>query len=155
MAPPSGGAKIDWAQRDLRNRQLGLEGEKLVVEYEVHELRQAGREDLANQVRHVALYDSAAGFDVASFFLDGRSKRIEVKTTEGPASAPFFISLNEVRAGREDVQSFVIYRVFEHKSGAKSVKFFELLGDPELNCSLVAVSFRAHPGASKEQGIEE
>ncbi|SPK74001.1 protein of unknown function [Cupriavidus taiwanensis] len=136
---------VDWAERDLRNRQLGLQGEKLVLQHEIDLLRAADREDLAAQIRHVALYDSAAGFDIASFWPDGRPKRLEVKTTQGPASTPFYISVNEVLASREYADSYFIYRVFDHRLGAEQAKFFELSGDVELSCGLVPITFRAYP----------
>ncbi|CAG2132144.1 hypothetical protein LMG31506_00974 [Cupriavidus yeoncheonensis] len=142
---------IDWAERDLRNRQLGLHGEKLVLKYEIDMLRAAGRPELADQVRHEALYDSAAGFDIASFRPDGRSKRIEVKTTQGPASTPFFISINEVLASREYADSYFIYRVFGQQPGAEQVKFFELPGDVEISCGLQPTTFRAYPHDEIEQ----
>jgi len=137
---------VDWAARDLRNRQLGLQGEKLVLQYEVSALTSAGRADLAAQVQHVALVDSAAGFDIASFHSDGRPKRIEVKTTQGPAATPFYISMNEVRASREWAESFSIYRVFNLQPDSEHVSFFELPGDVELSCGLVPINFRAIPG---------
>lgn len=139
---------VDWAARDLRNRQLGLQGEKLVLQYEVNALRAAGRADLADQVRHVALTDCAAGYDIASFHADGRLKRIEVKTTQGPASTPFYISMNEVLVSREGMGTFSIYRVFDHEGSSPLVRFFELEGDVEATCGLEPVSFRAVPGAS-------
>lgn len=141
---------VDWAARDERNRHLGLQGEKLVLQYEVATLTAAGRADLAAAVQHIALVDSAAGFDIASFQPDGRSKRIEVKTTQGPASTPFYISLNEVRASRDAADSFSIYRVFDLRPDSQSVSFFELPGDVELSCGLVPVSFRATPVAIKD-----
>ncbi|WP_374538583.1 DUF3427 domain-containing protein [Chitinimonas taiwanensis] len=141
---------IDWAERDLRNRQLGLQGEKLVLQYEMDALIAAGRADLAARVRHVALVDAAAGFDIESFRPDGSPKRIEVKTTQGTASTPFYISLNEVLASRNDASSYSIYRVFDYRPDSAQVRFFELLGDVELSCGLEPVSFRAYPGNGVE-----
>lgn len=141
---------VDWAARDLRNRQLGLRGEQLVLRYEQEALKAAGRPDLAAQVQHVALVNCAAGYDIASFHMDGTPKRIEVKATQGPAETPFYISINEVLTSREDPASFSIYRVFDLEHDAEQVKFYELRGDVELSCSLQAVSFRAFPGADTE-----
>ncbi|WP_408599756.1 DUF3427 domain-containing protein [Pseudomonas sp. PLMAX] len=141
---------VDWAIRDLRNRELGGRGEKLVLDYEVDTLRAAGLAELAEQVRHVALYNSAAGFDIASFQLDGSPKRIEVKTTEGPESTPFYISANEVRVSSNHPESYVIYRVFNLRPENVQVQFFELPGNVEESCGLDPVSFRAYPGRSSE-----
>lgn len=139
-------ANVDWVERDIRNRHLGLQGEKLVLKHEIDELRLAGRDDLAERVRHVALYDSTAGFDIESFDIDGTPKLIEVKTTQGPKSTPFFISRNELSVSRAFPESYVIYRVFSHSAAASQVNFFELKGDVERSCGLVPVSFQAFPG---------
>lgn len=145
----STGGEVDWAARDLRNRQLGLQGERLVLKYEISTLEAAGQLSLAEKVQHVALTDCAAGFDIASFHVDGRPKRIEVKATQGPASTPFYISMNEVLASRDDMSCFSIYRVFGLKADSEQVQFFELEGDVEDHCGLDPVSFRATPGANQ------
>lgn len=139
------GVEIDWAARDLRNRQLGLQGEKLVLLYEISALQAAGRSDLAAQVRHVAITDCTAGYDIASYYADGRPKRIEVKTTQGSASTPFYISMNEVLASRDGTASYSVYRVFDFNAGSRRVRFFELEGDVEESCGLEPVNFRAIP----------
>lgn len=139
------GDEVDWAARDLRNRQLGLQGEKLVLQYEIRVLQAAGRSDLADQVRHVALTDCTAGYDIASYHLDGRPRRIEVKTTQGSASTPFYISMNELRASRDGSGNFSIYRVFDFSTGNSRIRFFELEGNVEETCGLEPVNFRATP----------
>lgn len=143
------GDDVDWAARDLRNRQLGLQGEKLVLLHEISTLKAAGRSDLADQVRHVAITDCTAGFDIASYYADGRPKRIEVKTTQGSASTPFYISMNEVLASRDGTAGFSIYRVFDFNAASTRVRFFELEGDVEETCGLEPVSFRATPSAAE------
>lgn len=141
--------EVDWAARDLRDRQLGLQGEKLVLQHEISALQAAGRSDLADQVQHVAITDCTAGYDIASFHADGRPKRIEVKTTQGSASTPFYISLNEVLASRDGTASFSIYRVFDFTAGGSRVRFFELEGNVEETCGLEPVNFRATPRAGQ------
>lgn len=145
----STGVEVDWAARDLRNRQLGLQGEKLVLQYEISTLKAAGRSDLADKVQHVALTDCTAGYDIATFHVDGRAKRIEVKATQGSATTPFYISMNEVLASRDNVSSFSIYRVFGLTADSEQIQFFELEGDVEDHCGLDPVSFRATPGANQ------
>lgn len=141
------GGTVDWAARDLRNRQLGQQGEQLVLRYEISTLKKAGRSDLAEKVLYVASTDCTAGYDIASFYIDGRPKRIEVKTTQGPASTPFFISINEILASRDGSAGFSIYRVFNLAADSPRVQFFELEGDVENTCGLEPVNFRATPGA--------
>lgn len=141
---PSGG-NVDWTARDERNRNLGLQGEKLVLQYEIDSLHLCGRHDLAARVQHIALSNSAAGYDIASFYPDGRPKLIEVKTTQGPASTPFYISANEVLVSKNLSEAYVIYRVFGFQEKAISINFFEMAGDAAQNCQLEAVNFKAQP----------
>lgn len=137
--------EVDWAARDARNRQVGLEGEKLILKNEIEALTSAGRSDLAAQVKHIALVNSAAGYDIASFAADGTPKRIEVKTTQGPISAPFFISINEVLSSREDPSSYWIFRVFNFNPTTGAADYFVINGDVEDSCELVPTNFRARP----------
>lgn len=104
--------KFDPVERDFRNRQLGKAGESFVVATERTRLVQAGREDLAEKVRWTADVDGdGAGYDVRSFDVKGEERLIEVKTTNGGARTPFFLTRNEheVSEARSDV--WRLYRV--------------------------------------------
>jgi hypothetical protein len=151
----SNSSDIDWATQDEKNRRLGLEGEKLVLKYEIAMLKTVNRDDLANQVKHVALYNSTAGFDILSFHPDGKQKRIEVKTTQGPSSTPFFISVNEVLTSREDPESYWIYRVFNYDKSCDQINFFQLHGDVERCCELKAVNFQAYPTRASSEDFTD
>ncbi len=139
------GNDVDWALRDQRNRSLGDRGEKLVLEHEKGKLREAGREDLANLVRHVAQTDSSAGYDIQSFEADGSVLRIEVKTTSGPKSTPFFISANEVFASGKYQDEYRIYRVFQLRGEKDQAGLYVLKGDAREVLELIPSSFRAQP----------
>ena len=87
----------DYSLIDSRNKKLGLDGELFILEKEIEALRAVGRHDLADKVLHVSVMEGdGAGHDIKSFDLDGNPKFIEIKTTKGPASTPFFISPNEL-----------------------------------------------------------
>ena len=89
--------RADYAERDARNRGLGLKGELLVLEFEKAHLDTIGRKDLAELVRHVSVQEGdGAGYDILSFDDLGRKKYIEVKATSGGLSTDFFISPNEL-----------------------------------------------------------
>src|SRR5215831_7488326 len=80
-------------------RALGLAGELLVLAHEQRKLAAAGRPDLAKLFVHTAVIEGdGAGFDIASFFPDGRRKYIEVKTTTGAKEVDFFISAKRLRS---------------------------------------------------------
>lgn len=69
--------KYDVAERDARNRALGLAGEELLFHHERSVLHGSGRLDLADKVRWVSRDDDdGAGYDIASFEPDGRDRLI-------------------------------------------------------------------------------
>ncbi|MDO9249232.1 MAG: DUF3883 domain-containing protein [Phenylobacterium sp.] len=88
--------KFDPAARDARNRALGLAGEELVVGAERRKLQSLDRPDLARKVRWVSQEDGdGAGYDILSFDPAGGERLIEVKTTTGTRTTPFYLSRNE------------------------------------------------------------
>jgi hypothetical protein len=104
--------KFDPVERDRRNRSLGEAGEAFVYQAERHRLNQAGRADLASQIRWVSKEEGdGAGYDIYSFSFDGVNRLIEVKTTNGAARTPFFISRNEYELSCERPTDWCIYRV--------------------------------------------
>ncbi|WCH25931.1 DUF3427 domain-containing protein [Aeromonas salmonicida] len=139
------GGIVDWAAREQRNRDLGLAGELLVMAHEQKWLHDAGRNDLAARVEHVALSDSAAGYDILSFELDGSEKFIEVKTTTGPASTSFYISENEVNVSRELQERFWLYRVHSYSREKNSAAFYVKNGDVSKGFELTPTTYKAIP----------
>lgn len=104
--------KFDPVERDHRNRALGKAGEAFVIDLERRQLTEAERPDLARKIRWVAAEDGdGAGYDVLSFNLEGRERLIEVKTTNGSARTPFFISRNECNLAARRPEDWRIYRV--------------------------------------------
>lgn len=92
----------DASGRDHRNRMLGRLGEARVLDHERASLSAAGRADLAGQVKWVSDEDGdGAGYDIASFEVDGQPRLIEVKTTNGWERTPFHITRNELRVADE------------------------------------------------------
>jgi len=104
--------KFDPVERDHRNRSLGKAGEAFVVDVERRQLAEADRPDLARKVRWTAAEDGdGAGYDVLSFDRAGAERLIEVKTTNGSARTPFFLSRNECDLATERPADWRIYRV--------------------------------------------
>lgn len=104
--------KFDPVERDRRNRSLGKAGEELVFELERKSLSEASRTDLARQVRWVAEEDGdGAGYDISSFDITGHERLIEVKTTNGSARTPFFLTRNEQEVASEHPADWRLYRV--------------------------------------------
>jgi hypothetical protein len=112
--------KFDPVERDHLNRSLGKAGEAFVIDLEKHRLKQGNRADLAGKVRWTSAEEGdGAGYDVASFNLEGKPRLIEVKTTNGSARTPFFITRNEFSVAREIPAQWQIYRVHLFASGPR------------------------------------
>lgn len=114
QAPPGTAVrKFDWAQADAGKRDLGRAGEQFVLDVEKQWLRANGKADLAASVAWISdEQGDGAGYDIASFELDGSRRLIEVKTTKGPATMPFLVSANEVEFSRTNPDEFWLYRVY-------------------------------------------
>jgi hypothetical protein len=104
--------KFDPVERDLRNRLLGRAGEEFVLEIERKKLEKVQRPDLLKKIRWVSAEEGdGAGYDILSFEPDGRERLIEVKTTNGAARTPFFLSENERQRAAASAESWRLYRV--------------------------------------------
>lgn len=107
------GRLIDWDAKNAQSRKTGLRGEEIAVAIEKEYLTQLGRRDLADRVRHVAMeVGDGLGYDVLSFFADGREKFIEVKSSSQASGSTFDITKNELGFLRENPKSAYIYRVY-------------------------------------------
>jgi hypothetical protein len=113
--------KFDPASRDALNRVLGKMGEQLVFEHEIQRLEAQKRNDLAKKVEWTSQErGDGAGFDIASFEADGRPKLIEVKTTNGSALTPFYLSENERSFSDERPEAFALIRLYDFSEQPKA-----------------------------------
>ncbi len=133
--------KFDVAGRDERNRVLGRAGEGCVLFHERSVLRAAGRDDLARQVRWMSEEEGdGAGFDIHSYEPTGRSRLIEVKTTNGWERTPFHITRNELAVAEERREEWCLLRLWNF---SRAPQAFELRPPLEAHVSLTPTSFRA------------
>lgn len=133
--------KYDVAERDARNRALGKAGEEVVLRHEQTNLREAGRQDLADKVRWTATQDGDGyGYDIASFERDGRERLIEVKTTNGWERTPFHISRNELAVADARRDDWHLVRLWNF---ARQPKAFSIRPPLESHIELTATSFLA------------
>ena len=134
--------KFDPVERDHFNRKLGKAGEAFVLDVERKRLSDLSRQDLARKVRWVAAEDGdGAGYDILSFDPDGGHERlIEVKTTNGSARTPFFISRNERELAIERPSDWRIYRVHLF---AREARIFTIAPPLENSLNLSTETWRA------------
>lgn len=71
----------EFLEIQRRFEEIGLLGEKLVLDEERRRLRAAGADTLADQVRWISQESIAEGFDILSYEPDGAERFIEVKAT--------------------------------------------------------------------------
>jgi len=133
--------KFDPALRDELNRALGLAGEEHIYEAEQRKLFDAGRGDLAKRVRWVSQADGdGLGYDIRSYDESGAEKWIEVKTTRGGNTTPFFLTRNENEVAKERPEAFRLYRLYDF---SRSPRLFTLTPPLEALLTLEPVTFRA------------
>lgn len=134
--------KFDPAERDARNRSLGKRGEELVFLHEQHWLRAHGQLDLARKVEWTSeVHGDGTGYDIRSFGLDGSERLIEVKTTNGPAKTPFFLSENERVFSTERPDAFRLLRLYSFVAQPSA---FELRPPLSDRLALSATNYRAN-----------
>jgi len=141
--PPKKLVELDWAVADERNRTLGDQGEQLVMKYERNRLIAAGRADLAAVIERISLVDSAAGYDIQSFDLEGNEIFIEVKSTKGGINTPFYISANEVATANNHPGKYYLYRLHSLNLQSKTYQLYVKQGSVEEIFDLEPVSFKA------------
>lgn len=106
--------RYDQAERDARNRKTGSAGEELVLAWEKSRLIDAGKPDLAEAVEWSSyVQGDGLGYDITSYRADGTPFFIEVKTTTGGPSTPFYISRTELGAAEDEPDRWRLYRVHD------------------------------------------
>ncbi len=133
--------KFDVAARAARNRALGRAGEERVLAHERAFLAGAGRADLAERVRWVSEEDGdGAGFDIESYSLEGQTRLIEVKTTNGWERTPFHITRNELDVAEKRPDEWCLLRLWNF---AREPRAFELRPPLDAHVTLIASGFEA------------
>ncbi len=133
--------RFDVAARAERNRALGRAGEERVLAHEQAILTGVGRADLARRVRWVSDEDGdGAGYDIESYSPEGRTRLIEVKTTNGWERTPFHITRNELAVAENRPTEWCLLRLWNF---AREPRGFELRPPLDAHVTLIATSYEA------------
>ncbi|PHQ14745.1 DUF3883 domain-containing protein [Marinobacter profundi] len=134
--------RVDYTEREFRNRQLGLKAEQFVLNLERERLIEAGRPDLAREVEWSSQKrGDGVGFDIRSFDVEQDSERfVEVKATSSGKYQPFYISENERAFSNDFSDAYSIYRVYEFR---ETPRIFILSGSVEQHVQLFPNNYRA------------
>ncbi len=139
-------ATVDFIEKEIRNKQLGFLGELFILKNEIAYLNKQGKSDLAKRVDHVSVtIGDGLGYDILSFDLNGNEKKIEVKTTRGDITRPFYITRNEVDISISNPNNYYLYRLFDFDSKLNKGKYYEIKGNLTNSLTLDTLLFIAYP----------
>lgn len=104
--------KVDFVAEQIKNSQLGLQGEKYILQFEKIRLAKAGKEVLSEQVSHVGQDNINLGYDIHSYDENGKDRFIEVKTTNYGRYTRFYVTKNELKVSEKLARQYHLYRVY-------------------------------------------
>ncbi|MEI7725614.1 MAG: DUF3883 domain-containing protein [Bacteroidota bacterium] len=134
--------KVNYLEREQRNRSLGKSGEELIMQFEKWNLNRIGKEKLADTVEWISQIEGdGAGFDILSKNLNGTDKYIEVKTTKLGKETPFYFSKNELDFSVEHSTDFHLFRLFNFEQEAK---MFIKNGNLNTICNSVPTAYKGY-----------
>ncbi len=117
------GNDTDFIRKNTEDKSLGDAGEELVKNYEMSILKQKGLTELSKQV---SIRKDGEGYDILSFNENGKEKFIEVKTTKGNEKTPFHLSINEKIFSEQNIENYVIYRLYNYDDEKNTADFYEI-----------------------------
>ena len=134
--------KVNYLEREQRNRSLGKSGEELIMQFEKWNLNRIGKEKLADTVKWISQEEGdGAGFDILSKNQNGSDKYIEVKTTKLGKETPFYFSKNELDFSVEHSSDFHLFRLFNFEQEAK---MFIKNGNLNTVCNSVPTTYKGY-----------
>lgn len=144
------GRKVDFEEKNKKNKRLGDRGELIVLQSEINKLKTCGKRNLVKAIKHISKENDAAGYDILSFDENGNEIYIEVKSTRAkPGDANFYLTANELERAKNDM-NYWVYIVFEANSA--NPKIWRINNPFENNkdkISLVPVAFRVRIGVEE------
>lgn len=119
---------VDYTKKDELYRGIGLLGEEWVITYEKERLAKLG---VSHKVIHTSVEEGdGKGYDIESVEDDGVTPRyIEVKTTTGGVSQPFYYTDNELRYSDLHSEHYYVYRVYGFINARKQAELLIIKGN--------------------------
>jgi hypothetical protein len=108
--------------------KMGEVGERIVYFYEVERLAKLGAKDSAKNIDHVALYNTSAGYDIVSAYLQDK-RCIEVKASFS-ATSSFYLTANEYETLADLGKEAYLYRVIIYGLEKGTGKVLQIVQDP-------------------------
>lgn len=129
------GRFTNYEQQQKRNSITGITGERFVMEYERERLEELGVKNIPNKLKHTSVEEGdGLGYDIQSIDENGNEIYIEVKTTAGSFTTPFYITNNELYCSQQHPDKFRLYRLYNFDSKKKTGKIKIFSGDLSKLC---------------------
>ncbi len=123
-------------------KDIGLKAERIVLQYEIENLKNENRPDLAEKVIQLSDEDTTLGYDIHSYYTNGKNKYIEVKAISAQDSnMRFFLSSNEL-AKSQKTEGYVFSLV--SKINSENPVISEFLGGNLPLESLTPVNYEVN-----------
>lgn len=119
----------------LRNKELGEQAEKFVMEYEKNKLTHLG---INLEPKQISVIDVTAGFDILSFFSNNPNdeKYIEVKNCDERYN--FHISENEIKIAKKYGKNYFLYLFNRFEKKVKEIKNpYSIFFEEDSDCWIV------------------
>lgn len=122
------GSFTDFTAQQQHRAHIGNLGEELVFQVE--------KQKHGAKVRHTSRIDgNGLGYDILSVGDDGGPLYIEVKTTQGGAATPFFVTANELKKSKVESERYCLYRLYNFDNEKWSADYYTLRGDLSHYCT--------------------
>ena len=134
--------KRDYIKTAINDFEIGEAGEKIVYNHEKQKLIDAYNEgkitDLNNKLEWVSRFDDSLGYDIRSYDVENQQEMyIEVKTTTGSATTPFYMSDNEILQSKKLGEQYYLYRLYKmDRYKPENVDYYILNGDISKNADV-------------------
>ena len=128
------GRKIDYKSLNNQKESIGAEGENIVMKFERKKL--SNYPNLLSKIEHTSqVSGDGTGYDIKSYNTHGDPLFIEVKTTTGNKSTPFFITTNELEASKILGKNYMVFRIynFSKNTNINNLKYYLISGSLENN----------------------
>lgn len=126
------GSIIDHIKSQKRNKIIGDLGELLILRFEKKHCPKKFMKFVSHDSKNIG---DGLGYDILSYDDLGHEKYIEVKTTKGDLSVPFFITRNELEKSLLEKNSYYLYRLFNFNVDANTADLKIISGELSKYCS--------------------
>ena len=119
----------NYKAQQRQNKITGDAGEEWLVKH-------LKKEHKGSTVSHISVEKGdGAGYDIELEDKDGTIKYIEVKTTKGKCSNPFFLSNTELRRSVEEGDKYALYRLYDYDKQQNMYQIAIINGDLTKYCN--------------------